>query len=730
MKRRNLLAVVLLGSLLFPLQTLSQSPNTQQPTKSATAQPVIDDQDIVKINTNLVQIDAVVTRNGKQVKDLKAEDFVIFQDGKQQAITNFSYVSNVVAATEKVAVAPVKTKHPTMVPTIPGAVTPHDPHRTIAFVVDDLGLSFDTINQVRKQLRKFINEQMLPNDLVAIIRTAGEVGTLQQFTTDKRLLLNSVEHLKWYPCSRAGVSFFEPGNTDHSCTDTYSMTLRALRYIASGMGRLPGRKSLVILSDMMPVDTRAAGPTPPSARLAPGIGAAAVPGPAGAVEESSADVSSNFQLALQRIAEYAIRGSVVIYAVDTRGLVDTFPSAATHFGSTGPWSAMPARGPGSPSRQIGPIMSGYSDRLFVDRQGSGMIAKETGGLLLYNSNDFGIKEIVEDQQGYYLIGFRPAGETFNRNFHHITIKLKPKGLAVRTRTGFFGVTDEEARKTQQAALSNVNVILSSPFAINDITVRLNPVFANLGNTGSVLRSFIYVNARDLSFSTAADGSHTAAFDVDSILFGDNGRPVYQRSQTASLQMNEAQYQRALRDGVIYDFDLPVKKPGSFQFRVAVRDHDSAKVGTAAQVVEVPDLATNVLAVSGIVLTPEIASTEASSAGSESDRFTLVGSRTFGRGNTLMFGYAIYNAQKDKSTLQPQLTSQTRIFRNGKLVYTGEAAPLSVSDQPDLQRITAGGRLQLGADFPVGEYVLQIVITDDSVKEKPRTATQWIDFEVR
>jgi hypothetical protein len=359
-----------------------------------------------------------------------------------------------------------------------------------------------------------------------------------------------------------------------------------------------------------------------------------------------------------------------------------------------------------------------------------MMANETGGLLMYNSNDFGLKEIVDDQQGYYLIGFRPAGETFNKSFHKISIKLKPKGLAVRTRSGFFGVTDDDARKTQQAALSNVNAILSSPFARNDITVRLNPVFANVSSTGSVLRSFIYINARDLSFTAAPGGSYTAAFDVDSVLFGDNGSPVYQRSQTATLQLNEEQYQRTLREGVIYHFDLPVKKPGTFQFRVAVRDHDSAKVGTAAEIVEAPDLATNTLALSGIVLTPEIASTETSPANGATDAFTLAGARAFQRGNSLMFGYVIYNAQLDKSSApQPQLSSQTRVFRNGKLVYTGVPTPLPVTGQPDLQRITAGGRLLLGAEFPIGDYVLQVVITDNSTKEKPRTATQWIDFEI-
>ncbi|MDX6527952.1 MAG: hypothetical protein QOH41_242 [Blastocatellia bacterium] len=717
MNQRHLLAVVLLTGLLHPLQSLSQTPNTQKPTKPAIETPVIDEQDVLKINTNLVQLDAVVTRNGKQVTDLRAEDFVIFQDGKPQAITNFSYVSNVPVNTETVA-APEKTKRNSMVPPVPVAVRPHDVRRTMAFVVDDLGSAFDTMYRIRKQMRKFINEDLSPNDLVAIIRTGGEVGALQQFTTDKRVLLRTVEQLRWNPCSRAGVSFFSEVRFGHCGIENYGDTLMSLQYIVSGMSTLPGRKSMVVMSDSMPVDDREPGVAPASAQLPPG--AAAVPSSAGSED------GSNYQLALHRLAELAIRSSVVVYAVDTRGLIDTFPSAAVHFNG-------PASGPGSIHEQVSSMMRESSDRLFRDRQGAGIIAKETGGLLFDNSNDFGLKKVVEDQQGYYLIGFRPAGETFDRSFHHITIKVKTKGLAVRTRTGFFGVTDEEARKAQQASLKNINAVLASPFGVNDITVRLTTLFANGSKQGSILRSFIYVNARDLSFTGGPNGSHVAAFDVDSILFGDNGRPVYQRSQTASLDMNEQQYQRTLREGVIYDFEVPVKKPGGFQFRVAVRDHDSAHIGTAAQFVEVPDLSKHVLTVSSIVVTPD-ASTETgpSTADSEraaQDRFAVPGSRTFRQGSGLMFGYAIYNARLDQTTHLPRLTSQTRIFRNGKLIYTGESVPLSAPSQADLQRIAGGGRLLLGPDFPVGEYVLQIIVTDNLANPKQGVSAQWVDFEI-
>src|SRR5215213_8188746 len=55
-----------------------------------------DEDDVVRITSNLVQIDAVVTdKKGRLVTDLKAEEFEILADGKPQKITNFSYVQNV-----------------------------------------------------------------------------------------------------------------------------------------------------------------------------------------------------------------------------------------------------------------------------------------------------------------------------------------------------------------------------------------------------------------------------------------------------------------------------------------------------------------------------------------------------------------------------------------------------------------------------------------------------------
>src|SRR5437763_16562015 len=76
-----------------------------------------------------------------------------------------------------------------------------------------------------------------------------------------------------------------------------------------------------------------------------------------------------------------------------------------------------------------------------------------------------------------------------------------------------------------------------------------------------------------------------------------------------------------------------------------------------------------------------------------------------------------------------LCCETRIFRDGKPIYTGAPTPLEMTGQKDPHRPTGGAQLSLGSELLAGEYVLQIIVEDHLAKEKTRTATRWIDFEV-
>jgi len=727
--RPKVVALLLVSLLLLPVraqqpgtqnrpQTPNPLPQRAEPDPQKKSPQTIDQDDVVRITTNVVQIDAVVTKDGKQVTDLKAEDFEIFEDKKPQKITNFSYVSNISRSSENV-VTTSPNKDRNAAPIAPVVVRAGDPHRTMAIVVDDLGIAFESIGRVRNQLRKFVEQDMRPNDLVAIIRTGGEVGALQQFTTDKRLLLRAIENLRWNISSRLGVSVLPPVGLDIdpplSSNIQYPImdTLRAIRFILNGMREMPGRKSMLLLSDSLPVESEVL--SLPSTPIR-----AAIPSEDRSESDPWPTEMYGNNLALQRVAELAIRASVVIYAANTAGLLPTGITAADNFNvNLRPTGSQPFN-----------TLSMRSHILQNASSGLDVLTRRTGGFLTKNSNNFGIKRVAEDQNGYYLIGYRPASETFNRRFHNIKVRVKRSGLSVRTRSGFFGMTDEDAMPIQYTARDQIALALMSPFGASDIEVHLSAVFANLPQRGSLIRSLIHFPASAITFTNEPDGWHKAILNLSCIVFGDNGGVVQQLSETREVRLRAESFDQIIRDGLTYQYDVPLKKHGSYQFRVAVRDAGSARIGTAREFIDVPELKKNQMVLSGITL-----SGYADSKGSANDaplafnQLSNPALRRFKSGTNLLFGYAIYNARVDKQANTPNLSTQTKIFRDGNVVYEGPLKPIDVAAQKDMDRIAAGGGVQLGTALEPGEYLLQVMVTEPSVKEKRRTATRWIDFEI-
>jgi hypothetical protein len=253
---------------------------------------------------------------------------------------------------------------------------------------------------------------------------------------------------------------------------------------------------------------------------------------------------------------------------------------------------------------------------------------------------------------------------------------------------------------------------------------------------------MHIRARDLTFTPEPDGWFKAEFDIIAITFGDNGVVVDEVRKTHTVRTKGETYQRILKDGFVYNLTVPIKKPGAYQLRTALRDEGSSRIGSASQFVEVPDIKKNRLLISGIVvrgLSPEsykkrqsgLTNQESSSPGQsdEVDAAASAAVRQFSRGQVMEYAFFIYNSRVEKVSGKPNLKSQLLLFRNGERVFTGNEVPVNMLDQPDLRRLAAAGALQLGTDMLPGEYALQILVTDPLAKEKQRVASQWIDFEI-
>ena len=210
MDKRFLLA------LIVTLLILDSVVARQQPASPAQDVPRTEKQqqdagkrqdDVVRISVTLVQIDVGVTDGkGRPVTDLKPGDFEVYEDGRRQQITTFSRVLPKAAATPEAHPAgkPAEVKG---VPAPPAKLRPDQVRRTIALVVDDLTLTFETAAYVRQALKKFVDEQVQPGDLVTIIRTGAGMGALQMFTADKNILYAAVDRVRWSPNSTKLYTF-------------------------------------------------------------------------------------------------------------------------------------------------------------------------------------------------------------------------------------------------------------------------------------------------------------------------------------------------------------------------------------------------------------------------------------------------------------------------------------------------------------------------------------------
>ena len=691
------------------------------------------DTDVVKISTNLIQLDVTVTdKNGKIVSGLTADDFEIFENDEKQTITNFSFVSSAPGFQPVVETS----KNQAGVPVPPVQLRPEQVRRTIALVVDDLGLSAESIYFVKRALKKFVDEQMQPADLVAIIHTGSGTGSLQQFTSDKNLLYLAIEKIRWNPMGRAGVGTFAsreptlqeqiqansniPRGGDSTLMDAaveaekdritafnelrediFAVgTLGAINYVVRGMNELPGKKSIMLFSDGFSICTDTD-------------------------MKKDGGRCTRMRDALKQLTDLCNRAAVTIYTQDARGIA---PTALTV-------QDIPASTPKSLTEGL----TARTDELLDKQQGLEYLAGETGGRAILGTNDLnkGLEKLLEDTKGFYLIGYQPDAETFDsktRRFNKLIVKVKRSDLNVRYRSGFFNVVDADLRRAPQneTPLQQILKPLTSPFAANEINLKLNTIFGKDERSGSFLHSFLHIAARDLKFSDTPDGAKQATFDVLAISYGENGAIVDQVGKNYTITIKNDKYQNLLTDGFVYNFVFPIKKPGAYQMRVALRDSATAKVGSASQFIEVPDLKKETLTVSGIMLEnlteAEWKEGKSSANQNQTNLIQNTSLRRFKRGTILSYSAEIYNAKLDASQ-KPQIQTQIRLFRDGKPILEGKPNPFKADGQNPAEKLIFAGALGLGNEMKPGDYVLQIVIIDNLAKNKRKLATQWVQFEI-
>ena len=334
------------------------------------------------------------------------------------------------------------------------------------------------------------------------------------------------------------------------------------------------------------------------------------------------------------------------------------------------------------------------------------------------------------------MAYVPDAETFDakkRKFNKFEVKIKQPGLKVSYRSGFFSQPGIDVRP-QLNAENQMAESLMSPFAQSDIALNINALYANDAVDGGYVRSFLHIDSRSLKFSDAPDGWKTAAFDVAAVTFGSNGVPVDHVETNYTIKAKGPTYDAMQANGFVYVLMLPIKKPGIYQYRVALRDSATGKIGTASQVVEIPDLSKQRLTISSMAVEDVSMSSwqlitqgkVGNATGQAQLRSTLLYDtvlRQFRPDTVLRYGFEVYNARLDPKK-KVSLELQANILQNGDVVVRGNMNNFESADTAAFPRVS--GAMTLRDDLRPGEYVLELNVSDAVSKQ---TIKQLFPFSI-
>ncbi|HEY6401789.1 MAG TPA: VWA domain-containing protein [Blastocatellia bacterium] len=724
------------------------------------------DEPLLRIETELVQIDVVVTdKQGKLARDLKRVDFELFDDGKKQEITHFA----IGTAAQPAKWLTVEKKKPDE--KSPADSTPVEIRagRYIVIAVDDFHLAPENLMIAKRTLQRFIDNQMIADDQMAIATTSGNIGMFQQFTNERDVLARAVNRLNAQQRTVTStsdiprISEYQAELIDTGDQEALELAVQEILRLegapmaqfgqGGGRGGSNGAASDIGASSreraIMQAQTRARTIVAQNAHYT-----RATLSNLESVIRNLRNLtgrkilvllSDGFYLGgnsssqiydMRRIIDAATRAGVVIYSIDARGLIAVPPGGS----ASDPSSAGDMMLPGARARV-------ETSAINAKLNGLNALAHDTGGTLFKNSNDLGLglQRVLDANETYYVLAYEPAATYRDGRFHKIEVRIAGRpDLIVQTRKGYLASSDKTGKTGDLAEKSSdkgkdrspekiaqrekiekekeMREGLGSLFPLRGIPVEMAVDFLDLskGNSGALIN--LHVDASQLDLRRVNE-THQGAFDMVMAVFDEKGKAAASFSERVNLNIKPERLELALKNGISYR-RLMALKPGFYQARVAVREEGSGRIGSASKWVEVPDIGNKQLTLSGVLLSA--ASGDQKDLQPANSAYTAQQSsaiRRFKKGGAIEFMTFAYNAKVEKNTAD--LVIQSQVFSGSKLVYASPIAKMAIPESADLQRIPYAARIML-EDFNPGTFELRVVVIDRLTKA---TAFRRVNFTV-
>ena len=711
---RTIAIILLVAFVITPFSILGQTPAPQG-------------EDRVVSSVTEVVFDAVVKdKNGRPVKDLRAEDFQISEDGVAQEVKSFRLVAGDSAdSTAKDGQARSATGGPKATARV---LEDFNAGRigTVALVFDRLSL--DSRKRAHDAAVAYLGNGLSQGDFVGVFGIDLSLTVFQTFTNDDKLIrpvLDRVGSAATSPTvgDRTQITDMQVRNISLGEQLSQAEASAAANQSAGNIGALALAKTLNEVSlraaegfERMEQTQKAQATFDGLLAIVAAMGT--LPGRKAIVLFSEGvSIPTNVSAAFRTVISNANRSNVSIYVVDAVGL--RTKSADVEAGR-----AMTALGQ-QRAAQAGSANDSFSSMMKDSERNEelvrsnpegvlGQLASETGGLLISGTNNPGprLRQVNDDLHSYYVLTYTPKNSDYDGKFRQISVKVKRSGVEVQARKGYYAVNaryDTPIMAFEAPALAILGG-KSQPNAFATMAAAFS--FPEAGKPGLV-PILVQVPASVVNFVIdSAKKTYRTDFAIVAVVKDEFQRPIRKVSSQYVLSGPLDQADAAKRGNILFYRETDLQ-PGQYTMDTIAYDATNNQSSVSHDQLTVPDSDPTKLRISNLVV---IARAQKLAA---TDQLT----NPFRMGELMLYpnlgeplkkagskGLSMFlTIYPPKSSATPKMTIE--------LAQAGQPLgqlPIQLPAPDQNGRIQYTGIIPLDA-FPPGEYELKATVTDGTTK---------------
>jgi len=682
MRKQKTVAAITAGAMWFGMvlaPACAQDPSAPQQQGESTFH--------LNVSANIVLTNIVARdkKTGALVKDLKASDFTILENNKPQKIASFDYenideaaVLNEKTTTGKASVADLLERN--------FAASPAQlrDHRLIVLFFDLSSMQDEDTDRAVDAATKYVNTQMEPADLVALVSMSTGLSMDQDFTSDKAALLHGIA--AYNGTDTTGFANGTTGSTDGTSDDTTQFAaddseynslntdreLMAIRAIAKSLERVDQRKSMIYFSGGL---TR------------------------NGIEN---------QASLRAATNEASKANMAIYTVDSRGLQALPPVGDASKGSLRGNSAY------SGSAATAQLAANYGSQETL-----GTLAADTGGKFFGDSNDFGpaFQQVQHDTEAYYILGFHSTNEAHDGSFRHLTVKVDRPNVTLEYRPGYYAPADFQHQKTEDRELA-LQEQMRSDVPATDVAMYLQAMYFRQSENLFYVPVSLIVPGSQIPFIKNGDRDK-ASLDILGRVQNAQGITVGTVRETVKLALDDSQ--QVQRRNIQYSTGFTLA-PGKYRMKFVVRENQTGAMG-AFEIGDdknendfiVPELKKAPIKLSSVLVasqrTPNAAKNSPNLIVRDGLEYVPNVAHVFRQDQHLYFLYEVYDPTKVKNAAVHVLTS-IEFLNGGAKVYETPLVTADVVNVPQRNAVAFQFDVPLSGLKP-GTYICQVNVIDDS-----------------